>query len=351
MITVHSDPAFVFTSADVSCDVGKLLSRADLVKIAEAKSMKHALELLRDFGYNDGKDMDTEKGFNYYIDQEQLKYHKLINEIVFHREELRLFLIPRDYHNLKVIIKAEFLDIDPEPLMVETGSFGIKELIGLVKGRNYMFFSAIKKRAIMEATETFSKTGDPQEIDIIFDKACWAEMYEAAKRNGAETLVDEVDEVTDIEEPFMVEYVRKKIDLNNLDAFLRLKYMKRPKDFYKKVFLPEGNVSWNTFSSVYDEPMASLGDALAPYGYKYIIDECGKEIMETGSFAKFEELYDNNVIRMLREEKYEPYGIASTVAFLLSKDDEIRQLRMIFTWLHQGRSAKEIGESLRDSYV
>ena len=348
---LHNEGAFMFTNADVSCEEGKLLSRSDLMRLAESKTKKHAFELLRDFGYNNGKDLDENKGYEYYIDKEQHKYHKLINEVVPHREDLRLFLVESDYHNLKVILKSEFMEVGEKPFLLNAGSIDSSRLEVLVRGRNYIFFSDVMKRAILEATEMFSKSGDPQEIDIIFDKACYREMIEAAKRNGTENLVDEVDDVTDIEDPFLLRYVEKKIDLTNLKTFMRLRQINKPVAFFMKLFLKDGQLSENIFTSCYEEPFTVIAEKLAPYGLKELVNEGGKDLKDTGSFSLFEKLCDNDLIKFIKQQKYEPYGISSTAAFLLAKDCEMIALRQIFSGIYAGISSKLIIERLRDTYV
>ncbi len=47
-----------------------------------------------------------------------------------------------------------------------------------------MFMSSVMKEAVNRAAEVFGKGRDPQEIDIILDKACYSQMLAAAEKTG-----------------------------------------------------------------------------------------------------------------------------------------------------------------------
>ena len=72
---------------------------------------------------------------------------------VHDKEEIELFLLPGDYHNAKVLLKSEFLAIDPTPLLVDTGLMPAEKLTQLVRERNYVFLSTEMKEALTEAAE------------------------------------------------------------------------------------------------------------------------------------------------------------------------------------------------------
>ena len=98
------------------------------------------------------------------------------------QEELEMFRYPKDYHNVKAVLKAEFLGTDPEKYLTKGGSFSPEAMVSMIRERNFVFMSSVMKEAVNRAAEVFGKGRDPQEIDIILDKACYSQMLAAAER-------------------------------------------------------------------------------------------------------------------------------------------------------------------------
>ena len=117
----------------------------------------------------------------------------------------------------------------------------------MVRDRNYMFMPVNMKHAIIEATDLFGRGGDPQEIDIILDKACYKDMLAAAEATNEE---------------FLIGIVKLQIDILNLKTFVRLRQIEKPWSFFQKVFLGGGNISEQFFISCYEEPYAQIADKL-----------------------------------------------------------------------------------------
>lgn len=54
------------------------------------------------------------------------------------KSELELFRCPKDYHNVKAALKAEFLGLDPESYMMEGGNFEPMAMASMIRERNFM---------------------------------------------------------------------------------------------------------------------------------------------------------------------------------------------------------------------
>lgn len=78
----------------------------------------------------------------------------------------------------------------------------------MIRERNFVFMSSEMKEAVNRAAEVFGKGRDPQEIDIILDKACYSRMLNAAEKT---------------ENLFLINYVRLLIDILNVITFVRLR--------------------------------------------------------------------------------------------------------------------------------
>ena len=327
---------YTFADAYIGSFVKNLMNRQDMMRLASCKDLKTAEAMLQEFGYGEAKEL-YDDDVEWFIRREQNKLFDLIYDTLPERKELALCLLPFDYHNVKVCLKAEFLGITPsEDLLVSTSDTDWKKIVSMVRDRNYTFMPTIMKDAIVEAVDLFGRGGDPQEIDIIMDKACYRQMLLDAEATG---------------EDFLMGIVKLQIDLHNLKTFVRLRQMKKPWSFFQKVFLEGGNVSQQFFVSCYEESYSQIADKLAPYGLREVLAEGGRSLEETGDFTLLEKLCDDRMMEFNKKAKYETFGIVPIAGYWYAKEVEIDNLRIILTGILIGSTPEQISEKLREPYV
>ncbi|MEE0741107.1 MAG: V-type ATPase subunit [Emergencia sp.] len=327
---------YTFVDAYVGSYVKNLMTWQDMMRVVACKDLDTAETMLQEFGYGEVK--EAHRGdIEWFIRREQNKLYYLIYDTLPSRKELAMCILPFDYHNVKVCLKAEFLGITPsEDLLVSTSDTDWKRIVAMVRDRNYTFMHPIMKNAIEEAVDIFGRGGDPQEIDIIMDKACYRQMLETAEES---------------EEEFLITMTKLQIDVNNLKTFVRLREIGKPWSFFKKVFLEGGHISESFFISCYEEPYNQVADRLAPYGFKEAMAEGGRQIAETGEFYLFEKLCADRMMDYNKNAKYETFGIVPVAGYWYAKEIEIDNLRIILTGILIGSTPEQISEKLREPYV
>lgn len=313
-----------------------LLSTADLYKVTEAGSIQAAMTFLHDFGYGDGKELANPRDFEAALADEKRRVAELVLSVVPEKEELEFLQFAADYHNAKVILKAEALEISPDAYFADGGRVEGAELAVMVKERNFMFTPVRLRDAILETFETYAKTKDPQEIDILLDKACYAEMLDAAKTE---------------ENDFVIGYVKLLMDILNVQTFVRVKQVGKPVSFLEKVFLEGGNIDFNTLKELYGESYSQIGEKLDLYGFGDVIGRGAAEAAEKGSFALMEKLCDDLKIRYAQKAKYITAGVEPIAAFYVAKEIELKNLRMVLTGKLVGIAEETLKERLRETYV
>jgi V/A-type H+-transporting ATPase subunit C len=192
------------------------------------------------------------------------------------------------------------------------------------------------KDAINAAIELFSKSRDPQEIDIILDKASYSEMLKAAEA---------------LENEFILGYVKLLIDIENVTTFVRLREMGKHRSFFQKVFLVDGNIQLQSFISSYEENFRQLADKFRPHGFGDIFETCANLEKGVGMYSIMEKLCDNKRIEYIKDAKFLSFGIEPAFAFIVAKESEIKNLRMILTGKIAGTPENIILERLRETYV
>lgn len=332
----YREDSYIFCASLIRASENRFLPEAELVKAAEAKDFDEAMAVVASHGYGDGKPLENPRSFVNILNEEETEAYEMVFSALPERNELDLLKLPKDYHNAKAILKAEFLNTSPEPYLVLGGLLKREALIEMIKDRNYAFLSTEMKEAIAEAIDIFSKGRDPQEVDIILDKACYKEMYARAEAFG---------------NSFLLDYIRLSIDLLNVTTFVRLKQMKKPWDFFKKVFLEGGNIKENIFVGGYEEPYQQLAERFAPYGFREIIEKGAVAARDTGLYSLMEKLCDNKRIEFIKNSRFVSFGIEPAIAYIVAKESEIKNLRMILNGKIANTPKEVILERLRETYV
>ena len=192
------------------------------------------------------------------------------------------------------------------------------------------------REGLLEAAEVFSKGRDPQEIDIILDKACYRDMQKRAELTGND---------------FIIGYVKLLTDILNVNTFIRLREIGKPFEFFRKVFLPGGDIDEKVFTGSYEEGYQQLADKMAPFGFRDVFAQGAAAVQAEGKYTLLEKLCDDMKMKYMKDAKYKTFGIEPVCAFLTAKESEVKNLRMILTGMLAGTSREVTKERLRETYV
>lgn len=330
------DTDYLFSTARVRSIEKNMLTRERAEKMIDAKTIEDALRVLDECDYGYGIEPIVPNDYEKLLTDEHKKAYDFIMTIAPELNYFKMFLYPYDYHNLKVLMKSEYLGIDFSSSLVDTGSIELKTLKYALKERDFTKLTEIMGKALKEVIEVFPKTMDPQLIDIIFDKNCYDEMLKSAEQTNS---------------LFIEDYVRLQIDTINIKTHVRLKKMNKSWDFFTKVFIPGGKINEQVFFSNFNEPYEKFSDQLAAYGFKEVFLLGTQALEETGLFTLLEKLLDNKIIQYVKDSKYIPFGIEPLASYLIAKDNEIKIARIILAGKISGISSELIKERLRETYV
>ena len=327
---------YIFADAYIGSFAKYLMTKKDLMRVATSKDLEGAEAILREYGYGEAPEL-KEGDIEGFIRREQNKLFNLIYDTLPDRKELAFLIYPFDYHNVKVCLKAELIGITPdENYLVSTGDIDWQRIVALVRDRNYDFMPEHMKNGIIEAMDLYSRSEDPQDVDIILDKACYKHMVASAMETG---------------EDFLVGLVKTKIDVLNLSALVRLRQLGKTWDFFKYIYLEGGNIPLEMFISFYEEPFTRIGERLESYGYKDVMAIGAKSVADTGDFSLFEKMRDDALMEYNKKAKFHSFGIVPIAGYWYAKELEIDNLRIALTGNLFGFTPEEIEERLREPYV
>lgn len=326
---------YVFASSRVRSVEKYLLSRDKAEAMIDSKAPEDALKILYDLEYGNGTETFTVYEFEGLLGEEIKKVFTFIRDIAPDKAELYPFFYPFDYHNLKVLMKSEFMNVDSREFLIDLGTIAANKMEIFVRERNFVGLTDKMANAIQEVVDVFARTSDPQYIDIIFDKALYQEMKDAAA-GGNE---------------FIKDYIKLQIDIINLKSFVRVRQMGKSWDFFSHIFIEGGRIQEKMFINNFDEAYELFAERLIPFNLFLPMMEGGAMLKETGHFTSFERLCDNVLIGFAKAAKSISFGIEPLAAYLIAKEIEVRTVRIIMTGLVQGLSKEAIGERVRETYV
>jgi V/A-type H+-transporting ATPase subunit C len=289
-----------------------LLTHEEILKLTELRTVQDIMNVLALHGYGDGTELENPREFEGILSANLEATYKEVYSVISDESELNFLKYPNDYHNLKVLLKAEFLGTDGSGLLMDSGSIPKEEMAEMVRKREFLGMTVEMRGAVEDAIEQFARSQDPQEIDIRLDRACYKDMYQAAEESGND---------------FLKGYVRMLIDTLNVNAFVRLKEVGKPAAFFKRVFLEGGDLD----ESGVEREASNVLTKVGPKGVeKYLEDQ-----------------------RMdyVKGALYVPFGIEPIVGYLRAKEAEVKDLRMILTGKVSGMDGEAIKERLRETYV
>ena len=327
---------YIYACAYIRCLERTLLTREKTEKMLDGKTPGEALLALQELGYGDGPDGAAAAGFEAMLRRELEKTFGMVLAMVPQEECFAAVLYPNDYHNIKTLLKAEFLGLDADEFLVGAGSVPPARMAGLVRNRSYPEMRPPMAGGIRDAIDAYGTARDPQAIDLVLDKACYKDVNsEAFKLNNN----------------FIKGFVALKIDTINLKAFFRVRQMGRPRDFFRAIMIEGGNVPADLFQKGFEMKAGQFSGTLEAYGLQTAALEGAAQIKEHGRFTLLELRCDNLLMKYLRDAKQINYGIEPIFAFMAARESDIRTARIIIAGKLAGLGAARIRERVRDTYA
>ena len=332
-----SNDRYAYAVGRVRAMETRLLDRGKVDRMVEAKSADEALKVLSESEYAEYlADLSSVHQFEKVLDAELRRIYLELRKIAPEKELIAVFAKKFDYHNLKVLIKANKLGEKRDELLVpDVGNIALTELIRAVGDDDYSNLPPRMRQAAEKLSEQFRLEADPQMVDLLLDRAMYEEILE---------LVD------DLKSPFLKGYFTNLLDLINIKTYLRVRRINRQKDFLEQALLPAGDVDMMKLVQLM-EPLEVLVDRLAFTRYAHVIEEGVQTYQKTDTLTRYEKLADDFLIKYIKQAKYLTFGPEPIVGYLLAKENEIKMIRIIMVGKINQLPVEEIKERLRDVYV
>ena len=310
-----------------------LLSSEKIDRMLEAEDISDAAKVLSECGYPEIAEVNVDSV------NEALAKHRdqVYSDLYLFAPDARIidvFKLKYDYHNVKVILKAEAKNIDADYLLVNTGLIAPQVLVEAVRTGSYYGLFGSLEDAVPKAREVLGATKDPQLCDFVLDSAYFKDM---------KTLADEADS------DFLRGYVAALVDSANLKSLVRTLRMGKDVEFLKGVLFDGGTVETSRIIASVNTGNAST-EVFAMSSFAQAAEE-GAKVLAGEGLTKFEKLCDNAVMDYIKKAKYITFGEAPLIAYLAASENDFTAVRIIMTGRLANLDTDIIRERLRESYV
>lgn len=327
------DIDYLFLSTRIKSMERNLLNHERMERMLEARSNEEAVKVLAECGYPELTEVTADA-----LDEAlEAQRRDMMNDLGLSapdRNVVDVFKVRYDYHNAKVLLKAEAMNTDAQRLLQDTGRVPVKELEEKVHANDLRGLPGILQIAIAEAREVLGTTNDPQLADFTLDRAFYQDMAEMARKADS---------------AFLRGYVRISIDAANLRSVVRTLRMGKGAEFLKGVLFGGGNIDVNRILNAVTSG-GSLEELFATSALRDAAEEAGK-VQNGGGLTKFEKLTDDAVNAYLAGAKYVAFGEAPLIGYIAAKENELTAVRIIMSGRMAGLDTDTIRERLRESYV
>jgi len=330
-------PSYAYAVARIRVLENSLLNAEKAERMVESTSVSEALKVLADIGFGaDTSSNDASLEFETFLKSELKNSALLIKEITPSAALTDLFLLKYDFHNLKVLFKTRALNIDGDYLLVDAGALSLDTLKSAVTANNYMSLPQFMKQAAEEVEGLLSVRVDPQKIDLSLDRSMFAHIVSECKRLGNE---------------FVSGYFERLIDLTNIKSLIRIKKMGAGLELLKEAILPFGSYLYSFYAAALEEPYERILESLSYSRYDTVINAGIQEFLKSSSLSLFEKLSDDHLLRYIKAQKHNPFGIEPVIGYLAAKENEIRLIRTVMVGKVNNVPQDRIRERLREMYV
>ncbi|MGM9683479.1 MAG: V-type ATPase subunit [Eubacteriales bacterium] len=336
MADKYNETEYMYGSARVRALENSLVGAERLYRMADAKSSDEIISSLPDAGFDiiyaeNGVDVDREATLLSVLS----KGYSDISAMLPRPGMLDFLRYPYDCNNIKAVIKCASRGVDPRGMLFDFGTVGTDVLADAVAGNSKNALPENMEKAVARATEAFNSTGNPQCVDFIMDRACYADMLAGAKKTG---------------DGYSADVISARIDLTNIITCVRVMRMRmggRGKSLLSDALLEGGTLTADFFMQAYEGGEEKLCEMLMPSAYSTLGENLGAGL----PLGKCERLAEDLWMNIVKRAKFIPFGIPVFVAYVIALETEVKNVRILLASKDAGLSPEIIRERLRESYV
>ncbi len=309
----QEDWRYAFACARVRALDTQFLSSNILHDLATAENFVQAVELLSSTPYNLGSSTGTLSMLEEILRQARTDVRQLFKKLVVDDDLVDLLLERDDFANLRLALRRKLTDKPIGKDYSNDGSIAAEKFEEIFEQEDYSPLPMHMREAIEDAVLAYYQNKDVRQIDLSLDNA--QSQYKITK-------------ATEIGCEFLEGLFRLQVDLSNIKTMLRLKF--RDSD-NRDAFLSGGYLSLQLLRRGLDLDYDSISATFANTPYYSLIESSISYLTAEQSFLVTEKQCDAFIGGYLKSTTAITAGHQPVIAYLIKKESEIRNVRLILT--------------------
>ena len=339
---------FIAASTSTRIYEDDLLKVRDLERLNDYGSLSEVINALSDSSYASAiQELDRDEEYEKILNKELVKVYEKISDVTPDKNISQYLIEKYNFHNLKLVVKEIIQEEDYSniysPMANLDNAYIKKEL--MTGGDNGFALPSVGKTEdrdiylnyAKKALEAYRETENPAMIDISLDKSYYERELDLAEKTEIESLID---------------YTKEAIDLINIKTLLRIRGQKLDFDHLKNSLIEGGNLDKADVLSMLslnaDEIVAKTSSLKVN---SYLRDSLDREKSENENLLDLEKAIDDHFMDFAKKAKSMTYGPEVLLGFLIAKEQEIKNLRIIFISKLNSLPKDFTRERLRETYV
>lgn len=318
---------YTYAVARVRSMENSLFSDSVIEQLINCKDEGQAIAFLEEKGWGELANSSNEEDI---LKSEEEKTWATVKELGVPMEKFDVLSYPKWFHNVKAAIKANGTDQPNWQYFYEEIPLTKDKVMQIIKEKDYASLPEFMREAAREANETFLHTKDGQLCDIILDKATLDAIYQCGKESKEEIIET---------------YAETTVAVANIKIAVRSQMTKKPLSFVKRSLAHCDTLNIDRLAKATQINEAAIIEYLEETIYKDGADAL-KE-----SPSVFECWCDNQLIKILAPQKYNPFTIGPVFAYVIARENEIKTVRIILSGIRNQLPEEEIRERVRKMYV
>lgn len=315
----------------------RLLDKTKIDRMIDAPSAQEALKVLQETEYASSmNNIKRAEDYEIVLRSELKRVYNLLYSTAPIKEIIDIMSLRYDYHNMKTLIKAKLMSKDLSYLLVPIGTMNSEKLKSDISNEYYDDMRPIVREAVEKTLQHFSTTKDPQTIDVVMDGYMLKDTLITAQK---------------LNNDFITKYVKSNIDLTNIRTLIRVKKQNKNKEFFNETITEGGYLDINRLNTLFIDSVDKIPDRLSHTNYSGILRQGIEAYNRDGNTSTLEKLSDNYLMGLIKDAKLVSFGPEPLLAYLVAKETEIRQIRIVMVGKINNVSSEFIRERLRDVYV
>lgn len=318
---------YVYAVARIRSLETALFTESVIRQLLACQTYEDALDFLAEKGWGDS---GTGRDAGRMLKRETEKTWEVIRDLKVDPSVLEILSYPHLYHNLKAAVKEVCAGKANAEIYYDDTSVSGETMREILQEKDFSALPEHMRQAAAEALETMLQARDGQLCDIIVDRAALDAVGQAGRRSGEEVIRA---------------YAEDFVATADIRIAIRGARTGKSRAFLERALAPCRAVSVSALMTAALSGVEAVCAALVQEGFQEAVDAWN----ESGS--AFERWCDNRIIRTIRPQKYRAFSAGPLAAYVLARENEIKNVRMILTGKQNGLPDAVIRERVREMYV